>query len=95
LLPATEIPVTEPPPPLGEFTGEWTWFEPDVNALAETLRSIYENRAEAAQKGQRAAELVLQTHSWARVTQLYLERVAQLTGRTALDERPVLAGAPA
>jgi hypothetical protein len=66
-----------------------------VNALAETLRSIYENRAEAAQKGQRAAELVLQTHSWARVTQLYLERVAQLTGRTALDERPVLAGAPA
>lgn len=79
LLPATEVPVTEPPPPFGEFTGTWTWFEPDLNALAETLRCIYENRAEALRRGQRAAELVARSYAWPQVTPLYLDRIAHLT----------------
>ncbi len=80
LVPAVEVPVTEPPPPFGEFTAEWSWFEPDLIALAEALRAIYENRAEAARRGQLAAEHVARTHTWPRVTQLYLDRIAHLTG---------------
>jgi glycosyltransferase involved in cell wall biosynthesis len=94
LLPAAEVPVTEPPPPFGEFTGPWTWFEPDVIALAETLRAIYEDRAEAARRGQRAAERISRTHAWPQVTRLYLERIAHLTGlASAAEELPALAGA--
>jgi glycosyltransferase involved in cell wall biosynthesis/tetratricopeptide (TPR) repeat protein len=95
LLPAAEVPVSEPPPPLGEFTGAWTWFEPDVIVLAETLRAIYEDRAEAARRGERAAERISRTHAWPQVTRLYLERIAQLTGLAAsAEELPALAGAP-
>jgi glycosyltransferase involved in cell wall biosynthesis len=95
LLPAAEVPVTEPPPPFGEFTAPWTWFEPDVIALAETLRAIYEDRAEAARRGLRAAERISRTHAWPQITRLYLERIAHLTGLPAsAEEIPALAGAP-
>jgi glycosyltransferase involved in cell wall biosynthesis len=79
LLPAVEVPVTEPPPPLGEFSGPWTWFEPDLLVLAETLRAIYERREEAARRGRLAAERVAQTHGWPRAARGYLARIAALT----------------
>jgi hypothetical protein len=92
-VPAAEVPVSEPPPPFGEFTGEWTWFEPNVIALAEALRSVYENRAEAARRGEEAAKRVARTHAWAQITPLYLERIAQLTGSPCPAEEPALAAA--
>jgi hypothetical protein len=65
-----------------------------VIALAETLRAIYEDRAEAARRGQRAAERISRTHAWPQVTRLYLERIAHLTGlASAAEELPALAGA--
>jgi glycosyltransferase involved in cell wall biosynthesis len=80
LIPATEVPVPDPPPPFGEFTCEWTWFEPDLVELAAALRAVYENREEASRRGRIAAEQILQTHSWPRITRLYLDRIEHLTG---------------
>ena len=80
LIPATEVAVPDPPPPFGEFTSEWTWFEPDLVELAATLRAIYEDREEAARRGHIAAERIAQTHTWPHIIGLYLDRVAHLTG---------------
>ena len=79
LIPAREVAITEPPPPLGKFTSEWTWFEPDVKVLAETMRHVFENRDEAMQRGRSAAERVARTLTWDHVTKIYLERIARLT----------------
>jgi glycosyltransferase involved in cell wall biosynthesis len=80
LIPAREVAVPEPPPPLGKLTREWTWFEPDVAILARTMRHVYEHREDALQRGQNAAAHIEQTVTWDRVTSMYLQRIAQLTG---------------
>lgn len=72
--------VPDPAPPLGELTGEWTWFEPDIVALARTMREVYEQRGEAAERGRRAAAAIRDTLTWERVVPMYLERIACLTG---------------
>jgi glycosyltransferase involved in cell wall biosynthesis len=79
LIRATETRVPDIPPSFGEFSGEWTWFEPDLAELASAMRSVYENREEAAERGARAARQIAQTHAWANVLPKYLERIAQLT----------------
>jgi glycosyltransferase involved in cell wall biosynthesis len=79
LIPAREVAVPEPPPPLGKLTSEWTWFEPEVAILARTMRHVYEHREEALQRGQNAAAHIERTLTWDRVTSMYLDRIAQLT----------------
>jgi glycosyltransferase involved in cell wall biosynthesis len=79
LLPAQEVSVPEPPPQLGTFTGEWTWFEPDVATLAHTMRHVYEHPEEAARRGQNAASAIRARLTWKRVLPLYLERISFLT----------------
>jgi glycosyltransferase involved in cell wall biosynthesis len=79
LIPARELAVSDPAPSLGELTGEWTWFEPDVAILARTMRRVYENREEAIERGQNAAAAARRTLAWDRVLPTYLQRVAQLT----------------
>jgi glycosyltransferase involved in cell wall biosynthesis len=78
-IPAEEVEIPEPPPTLGELVGEWTWFEPDVAAIATTMRSIYENRDEAARRGRNAAAAIRRTHTWERIVPTYMERIARLT----------------
>ena len=78
LIPAQVVPVPDEPPPLGELTGELTWFEPDIGELARTLRHVYENREEAARRGAAGAHAIRATHSWKRVNQMYLERIRRL-----------------
>jgi glycosyltransferase involved in cell wall biosynthesis len=80
LVAAHEEEVPEEPPPLGPLTGKFTWFEPDFAELVRTLRHVYENRGEAAQRGRTAAKYVCQEFSWARVTSLYAERIRELQG---------------
>jgi glycosyltransferase involved in cell wall biosynthesis len=77
-VPARRVPVPEPPPPLGALAGEFTWFEPDVDALAARLREVFENRAEAARRGAACAEHIRRTLSWPRVRRLYLDRIEVL-----------------
>jgi glycosyltransferase involved in cell wall biosynthesis len=79
-VPARRVLVPEPPPPLGAFSGDFTWFEPDVDALAARLREVFENRAEAARRGAEGAEHVRRTLGWRRIGRLYLERVEALVG---------------
>lgn len=79
LIPAKEIPVPDAAPPLGPLSSEFTWFEPDVAALARTLRHAYENREEAATRGQRAAHRIKNSLTWERVLPAYIERIEQFT----------------
>jgi glycosyltransferase involved in cell wall biosynthesis len=78
LIPAKQVEVPEPLPPLGRLSGEWTWFEPNVAALAQTMRHVYEHRAEAANRGRRAAAAIEQGFTWKCVLPIYLERIMRL-----------------
>ena len=78
LVAAHEEEVPEEPAPLGPLTGKFTWFEPNFAELVRTLRHVYENRDEAAQRGRAASRYVCQEFSWARVTSLYAERIRGL-----------------
>lgn len=78
-VPARESAVPEPPPPFGEFTGNWTWLEPDVKVLACVMRHIYEHPEEAAERGREAARAIRRRHTWNQVSSMYLQRIGQLT----------------
>jgi glycosyltransferase involved in cell wall biosynthesis len=78
LIPAKQTTVPDDPPALGELSGEFTWFEPDVTELARTMLHVYRNPSEATQRGRAAAKAVRQKFAWSRITQLYLSRVKQL-----------------
>ena len=79
LVRAKEVEAPDDPPPVGELSREWTWFEPDLVELADTLRKVYDNREEAAQRGHAAGEAAASKYSWRRITQLYLDRIRALT----------------
>jgi glycosyltransferase involved in cell wall biosynthesis len=79
LLHAQEQLVPDEPPPLGPLSAPFTWFEPDFAALVETLRRVYEDPAEAAQRGRRAAERVRRTYTWSQIGRRYRARIAALT----------------
>jgi glycosyltransferase involved in cell wall biosynthesis len=80
LVPAREEKVPDDPPPLGEFVGDFTWFEPDFGQLVRTLRHVYEHREEAALRGGAAAKFARQQYAWPKIAQLYQNRVAELVG---------------
>ena len=82
-VPATEVPIPDAAPPVGPLSCEWTWFEPDVAALARTLRHVYEHREEAAARGRKAAARIKNSLTWERVLPLYLDRMARLLEMTA------------
>jgi glycosyltransferase involved in cell wall biosynthesis len=77
LIPATTVPVTDQPPPLGPMAGEFTWFEPDFAELVRVLRHVYENRSEAAAKGKRAAASIRHL-TWEYVNSQYAGHVRKL-----------------
>ena len=78
LIPAKEVEVPEPAPPVGPLSGDWTWFEPNVAALAQTLRHVYEHRDEAASRGRKAAAAIERGFTWNTILPIYLERIQQL-----------------
>jgi glycosyltransferase involved in cell wall biosynthesis len=89
---ARRVPVPEPPPPLGELAGAFTWFEPDVEQLAVRLREVYENWVEAARRGAAGVNGIRESLSWERVCHAYGDRVAALVG---CDEPAATDTAPA
>jgi glycosyltransferase involved in cell wall biosynthesis/tetratricopeptide (TPR) repeat protein len=80
LVSAEEVLVPDAPPPLGEFSGPWTWFEPNVSELACRMREVFANRDEAKRRGMRAGKKVRETLAWDKVLPMYHERIAALTG---------------
>lgn len=69
--------VPDKPPPLGPMVGSFTWFEPNFGELCRTLRHVYENRQEAAAKGQAAANSVRHL-TWQNATKQYEARIRSL-----------------
>jgi hypothetical protein len=84
LIPAQEVEVPEPAPPLGPLSGEWTWFEPSIAVLAQTMRHVYEHRDEAAARGRKAAAAMELGFTWKRILPMYLERIQGLVSDTVL-----------
>ena len=78
LIPAQEVPVPEPAPPLGPLSADWTWYEPSIAALAQTMRHVYENRDEAAARGRNAARAIEARFTWKQILPMYLDRIEKL-----------------
>jgi glycosyltransferase involved in cell wall biosynthesis len=78
LIPAQEVEVPEPAPPLGPLSSKWTWFEPSIASLAQTMRQVYEHRDEAANRGRKAAARIERGFTWKRILPIYLERIQRL-----------------
>ncbi len=55
------------------------WAEPDREALAATLRRLYENPDEARTVGARAARDIAEGHTWAHAAAIAADRLALLT----------------
>jgi glycosyltransferase involved in cell wall biosynthesis len=87
LVSAREEEVPDEPPPLGPLTGPFTWFEPDFAELARTLRHVYQNRDEAAQRGAAAAKRIREQFSWVAVTSLYAERIRTICRASRIGQR--------
>jgi glycosyltransferase involved in cell wall biosynthesis len=79
LVSATTEMVLDPPPPLGRFACDLTWFEPDFLKLTKTLRHVYEHRQEVITKGQSAANSVRHL-TWQNATSQYAARIRHLCG---------------
>jgi glycosyltransferase involved in cell wall biosynthesis len=92
LIPAKTVPVPGGISGLGELAGEPTWFEPDSDELSRVMREVYENRSDAAMRGARAGECIRPTHDWRRIAELYLDRIAALTGLEHCVALPALHG---
>jgi glycosyltransferase involved in cell wall biosynthesis/tetratricopeptide (TPR) repeat protein len=91
LIPAREVQIPDPPPPLGELSGAFTWFEPDAGELARSLRHVYEHREEAIERGRAAAEVISQRYNWPLVASLYLDRIrGLLSGSEATEVGPAI-----
>jgi len=64
----------------GPMTGPFTWFEPDVDELAGTMRWVFEHRDDVLRSATSAVESVRTLLNWRRVTGVLLERVRHLAG---------------
>jgi glycosyltransferase involved in cell wall biosynthesis len=89
-IPAKQAAIPGGIPGFGELAGEPTWFEPDPKELAAAMRDVFENQAEAAIRGNRAGEVIRPAYNWKRVTEMYIERIASLTGQEITLAAPAL-----
>ncbi len=64
----------------GPMTGPFTWFEPDLDELAGTMRWVFEHREDVLRSATSAVESVRTLLNWRRVTGVLLERVRHLAG---------------
>lgn len=71
------------------------WAEPDRDALAATLRRIYENPAEARVRGERAAQDIAVKHTWPHAAVVAAGRLEALSSKSAVAPRGVPTGAEA
>ncbi|MFO0852420.1 MAG: glycosyltransferase, partial [Gemmataceae bacterium] len=97
LLPARRTPLTPAEaaglPPAGG-AGAW-WYEPDPDALAETLRHLAGSPASARAKGAAAAGWVREHLTWDRAAATALARVRALQGDRPRRLRPSAVVVPA
>lgn len=75
---ANAVTMPEPPHHMGPLANECTWFEPDLEHLAETMRYAYEHREEAAKRGNSGSDNIRRNYSWAAVAARCRERIGSL-----------------
>ena len=68
-----------------ELAGEGWWLEPDVDALAATMRHVVANPAEARAKAMRGAERARREWTWDRAAAIAAERLRSLMARGGAD----------
>lgn len=62
------------------YKGYMNWAEPDLMQARRAMRYVYENREEAAEKGQKAKAWVKENLNWQTVGQLMKERLGSING---------------
>jgi len=65
------------------LAGEGWWLEPDVDALAATMRHVVANRDEARAKARRGAERARREWTWDRAAEIAAVRLRALIARVA------------
>lgn len=80
LLPSTQVEAPRPHPPFGPMTGPLLCFEPGVEALARAMRHVYENSADAAAMGKRAAVEIRRRLNTQEVIRGCVNRIRSLAG---------------
>ena len=68
-----------------ELAGEGWWLEPDVDALAATMRHVVTHRDEARAKALHGAERARRDWTWDRAAAIAAERLRALVARSAPD----------
>jgi glycosyltransferase involved in cell wall biosynthesis len=69
-----------------QLAGAGWWLEPDVDALAATLRHVVANRDEARAKARRGSDRVRRDWTWQRAAEIAAERLRRLA---STDYEPV------
>ena len=73
-----------PPPSLRLAGGKGLVLEPDLDALRDLMRHVYEHYEEARQKGLKASQYVYQEFTWHKIAEKIEERIE------ALKYKPIL-----
>jgi len=60
------------------YRGDQYWAEPDMKHAVDTLRHVYNNRDEAAEKGKRAKQFVSDNFTWDKIGDKVVERLVQI-----------------
>ena len=68
---------------MARLANECTWFELDLEHLAEMMRYVYEHREEAAKSGSSGSDNIRRNYSWAVVAARCRERIGALLGMHA------------
>jgi glycosyltransferase involved in cell wall biosynthesis len=78
-IPSREVPVADDRPPLGPMAGDFTWFEPDLGELVNTMKHVWAHPPEASEKGRTAAQIVKRNYTWQHVMRKYRAQIKALT----------------
>jgi len=65
------------------YRGDQLWCEPDMEHAMKLMRHAYDNRDEAAGKGDKARQRVIENFTWDKVGDLMLDRLTALDLKTA------------
>jgi len=78
LLNYTLTPVTGMNRFSGYYQADQYWCEVDTEHAINTMRHVYNNRAEAKEKGARARDYIAQNFTWDRIGDLIVDRLVQI-----------------
>ena len=78
---------TIPAKALCPYYDGFSWADPDPEHLGQLLRHVFENRAEAAEIGRRAAVEMTERWTWTRAAKRIVERLTSIDGRPSFQSR--------